>query len=64
MVGLDQTRSGTIPMKTDSSWRALAPIVLAAGVLLLLPAYADAAGGAFAVDDVEIGKPGDCKVES
>jgi hypothetical protein len=51
-------------MNTDSRWRALAPVMFAAGVLLLLPTRADAAGGAFAVDDVEIGKPGDCKVES
>jgi hypothetical protein len=33
-------------------------------VVLLLPTHAFAAGGAFAIDDVEIGKPGDCKVES
>ncbi len=32
--------------------------------LLLLAAKAHAAGGAFAVDDVEIGKPGDCEVDS
>jgi hypothetical protein len=32
--------------------------------VLLLPAKANAAGGAFAVDDVEIGKPGDCEVDS
>src|SRR6185437_10463138 len=49
-------------MNTQSRWRALAPVTLAAAVLL--PARVDAAGGAFVVDDVEIGKPGDCKVES
>ena len=30
--------------------------------LLLAPGHALAAGGAFAVDDSEIGKPGECKV--
>jgi hypothetical protein len=32
--------------------------------ILALPAPAQAAGGAFAVDDSEVGKPGECKVES
>lgn len=32
--------------------------------IMLAPATALAAGGAFAVDDAEIGKPGECKVES
>lgn len=32
--------------------------------LICAPRSGYAAGGAFAVDDVEIGKPGDCKVES
>jgi hypothetical protein len=32
--------------------------------VLVLPAKAHAAGGAFAVNDVEIGKPGDCEVDS
>ena len=50
-------------MRIDSRWQTLAPIVLVAGVMLL-PARADAAGGAFAVDDSVIGNPGDCKVES
>jgi hypothetical protein len=50
-------------MKINACWRTLAALLFAAGVLLL-PARADAAGGAFAVDDVEIGKPGECKVES
>jgi hypothetical protein len=36
----------------------------ALAVLFLGPASAMAAGGAFAVDDSEIGKPGECKVES
>ena len=38
--------------------------MLFAAAFLLLPTMALAAGGAFAVDDVEVGKPGDCKVES
>lgn len=50
-------------MRFYRRWRAFAPLLLAACVLLP-PATAHAAGGAFAVDDVEIGKPGDCKVES
>jgi hypothetical protein len=50
-------------MRRYFRWRALAPLILAAGILLL-PARTHAAGGAFAVDDVEVGKPGDCKVES
>jgi hypothetical protein len=33
-------------------------------VLVGHPTRVDAAGGAFAVDDSEIGKPGECKVES
>ncbi len=44
-------------------WQAFAPSILVAGVLLQ-PVTAFAAGGAFAVDDVEVGKPGECKVES
>ncbi len=32
--------------------------------IMLQPATTHAAGGAFVVDDVEVGKPGDCKVES
>ena len=35
-----------------------------AGAACLLAAQAQAGGGAFAVDDSEIGKPGECKVES
>jgi len=50
-------------MKTDSRWPALASIVLAA-VVLLMPAHAHAAGGAFVVDDVVVGNPGECKVET
>jgi hypothetical protein len=39
--------------------------VLVAGLVgLALPTRVDAAGGAFVVDDAEIAKPGDCKVES
>lgn len=36
--------------------------MLAAGVLLV-PAQAHAAGGAFAVDDAEVGSPGECNVD-
>jgi hypothetical protein len=43
--------------------RTFTPLMLAAGVLLP-PIQANAAGGAYVVDDVEIGNPGDCKVES
>lgn len=43
--------------------RLAASMLFAAG-LLLTPVHALAAGGAFAVDDSEIGKPGECKVES
>lgn len=50
-------------MTTYSRWQALASIVLAVGILLL-PVRADAAGGAFVVDDVAVGNPGECKVES
>jgi hypothetical protein len=42
----------------------IAPVGLILLALVLAPRTAQAAGGAFAVDDVEIGKPGDCKVES
>jgi hypothetical protein len=49
-------------MNIKFRWCALAPTLFAA--VVLLPARADAAGGAFVVDDVEVGKPGDCKVES
>ena len=37
---------------------------LAVSAALLTTRPADAAGGAFIVDDVEIAKPGECKVES
>ena len=43
--------------------RSLASLTTGA-IISLLPAAANAAGGAFVVDDSEIGKPGDCKVES
>src|SRR5436190_15067842 len=49
-------------MKTTIS-RAL--VAYAAGLIALVSAtQAQAAGGAFAVDDSEVGKPGECKVES
>jgi hypothetical protein len=42
-----------------------AALAVATGLAALLAAgQARAAGGAYAVDDVEIGKPGECKVES
>jgi hypothetical protein len=42
-----------------------AALAVATGLAVLLAAgQARAAGGAYAVDDVEIGKPGECKVES
>jgi hypothetical protein len=44
---------------TRSLASALIPFIAS-----LAPLAAHAAGGAFVVDDVEIGKPGDCKVES
>jgi len=44
--------------------RRLATAVATAAGLMLAPMSALAAGGAFAVDDSEIGKPGECKVES
>ncbi|MSP31349.1 MAG: hypothetical protein EXR03_00805 [Pseudolabrys sp.] len=50
-------------MSTSSLRRAIARLMLATGVLLL-PATVYAADGAFAVDDVEVGKPGECKIES
>lgn len=43
--------------------RMVAPTLLIAGIALA-PIPAGAAGGAFAVDDSEVGKPGECKVES
>ena len=42
----------------------LAAAILAASLFLWPLAPAHAAGGAFAVDDTDIAKPGDCKVES
>ena len=44
-------------------WRALSPFIIVVGILFQ-PTHVYAAGGAYAVDDVEVGKPGDCKVES
>lgn len=48
-------------MRNDRWW--LAPVMLAASALLSAQ-RADAAGGAYAVDDAEIGKVGECQVES
>ena len=45
-------------------FRGAAALALLTAGLLLAPSDAYAAGGAFAVDDSEIGKPGECKVES
>jgi hypothetical protein len=50
-------------MKTLWRGPSRAGLLLIASVVLL-PAQAFAAGGAFVVDDSEIGKPGECKVES
>lgn len=44
--------------------RSLALPALLFLTVALAPEAARAAGGAYVVDDVEIGKPGDCKVES
>lgn len=44
--------------------RKLGALALLGVALALAPAPVMAAGGAFAVDDSEIGKPGECKVES
>lgn len=63
----DLSRSMPVPAPRP---RKLAPgrswptrLLIATG-LALAPATAQAAGGAFIVDDAEIGKPGECKVES
>jgi hypothetical protein len=46
------------------NWRRrVAPVLLATGIILA-PSFAIAAGGAYTVDDSEVGKPGDCKVET
>jgi hypothetical protein len=50
-------------MLKKSRMRRLTPLVLLLP-FLLLTAKANAAGGAFAVDDSEIGKPGSCEVDS
>lgn len=49
-----------------SSALSLVPLVglLLCGLVLTAVRQAEAAGGAYAVDDVEIGAPGSCKVES
>lgn len=49
---------------TRSIERRLAAAALFTAGLMLTSGGALAAGGAFAVDDSEIGKPGECKVES
>lgn len=54
---------GVISMRHDFRPHVTAPVLFAAA-WLLAPAHALAAGGAFAVDDAEVGNPGECKVES
>lgn len=49
---------------TQTIKQRLAAAALFAAGLTLSSGHAFAAGGAFAVDDSEIGKPGECKVES
>lgn len=49
---------------TQTIKRRLAAAAFVAAGLALNSGHALAAGGAFAVDDSEIGKPGECKVES
>lgn len=49
-------------MKTLWRGTSLAPLLLMFAILL--PAHAFAAGDDFAVDDAEIGKPGECKLQS
>jgi hypothetical protein len=49
-------------MKTLGRGPKLAPLLLV--VSLMLPPQAFAAGGAYIVDDAEVGKPGDCEVDS
>ncbi len=49
---------------TDGRWRWPGSALLGLLTLLATETTARAAGGAFVVDDVEIGQPGDCKVES
>ncbi len=44
--------------------RSIGCSLLVAGLALASPHRVEAAGGAFAVDDAEIGAPGSCKVES
>jgi hypothetical protein len=56
-------------MNQDSLKKSMFPAGGIAGVVallaaLLLPIEARAAGGAYAVDDAEVDKPGSCKVES
>ncbi|MDP2412083.1 MAG: TonB-dependent receptor [Pseudolabrys sp.] len=46
------------------NWRLAFPVMLFVAAELMLPSQAQAAGGAFAVDDSEVGTPGECKVEA
>ena len=58
---------GALVMQAWNGRRTVRPrcwAVVALAAPLLVPGAAHAAGGAFAVDDSEIGKPGECKVES
>lgn len=55
--------SATSPRERAPARAWLAFLLIAAG-MALAPCSAQAAGGAFSVDDAEIGKPGECKVES
>lgn len=50
--------------RDSSALRVPCVAVLAAGLAALAAGHAHAAGGAYVVDDVEIGNPGECKVES
>jgi hypothetical protein len=51
------------PARDRGSGR-FAVLAIAAAMLPALPSPAQAAGGAFVVDDAEVGKSGECKVES
>jgi hypothetical protein len=52
-------------MNKTSMWQPTISVCCAIGLLMLASSMqAQAAGGAFAVDDSEVGKPGECKVES
>jgi hypothetical protein len=51
-------------MHSSRGWKQRTGVLVFAAVSLAYPIQAQAAGGAFAVDDAEVGKPGECKVES